>query len=107
MTVANLTRSRVAASLRGKTTSRRPSRSADHVAEVAALEGRVLVRKNVGLDVAEGRIRLALDAVIEGLNDVILEVTTARMRTDHRISLGIAILGIGEAEHIHLDSCRD
>jgi hypothetical protein len=34
-------------------------------------------------------------------------VITARMRTDHRISLGIAVLGIGQAEHIHLDTCSD
>ena len=26
---------------------------------------------------------------------------------DHRISLGITVLGIGKAEHIHLDARRD
>src|SRR5258706_5167907 len=63
--------------------SRRPGRLADHAAEVAALEGRVLVRKHVSLDVAECRVRLALDAVVEGLHDGFLEVIAARMRMDN------------------------
>src|ERR1700682_6308854 len=84
-----------------------PSRSADHATEVAAPEARVLVRKNVGLHVAECRKRFALDAVVEGLDDVFLEIIAARMRLDHRVSLSIAILGVGQAEHIHLDASRD
>ena len=39
----------------------------------------LLVRDHVGLDVAEGGIRLVLDAVVEGLDDVFLEVVGARM----------------------------
>src|ERR1700683_534387 len=88
-------------------TSRRPSRSTDNAAEIAALETGVLIRKNVGLDVAECRVGLVLDAVVEGLDDVLLEAIAARMRLHHRISLGIAVLGIGQTEHIHLDAGRD
>src|ERR1700739_4391163 len=40
-----------------------PSGAADDAAEVAALEMRLLVGDDVGLDVAEGRIGLVLDAV--------------------------------------------
>src|ERR1700756_3731530 len=84
----------------GASLSRRPCRLADHAAEVAALECRVLVRKNVSLDVAECRFRFALDAVVEGLNDVFLEAAAARMGLDHGTSLGIAVLGIGQAQPI-------
>src|ERR1700722_13389827 len=87
--------------------SRRPSRSADYPAEIAAHEGRVLVLEHVGLDVAECRFGFAFDAVVEGLDDVFLEVVAAWMRLDHGISLGIAVLGIAQAEHIHLDAGRD
>src|SRR5271170_5563228 len=87
--------------------SRRPSRSPDHAAEIAALECRVLVRKHVGLDVAECRVRLALDAVVEGLDDVLFEAIAARIRLHHRIPLGIAVLGKGEAQYIHLDTRRN
>src|ERR1700712_4777195 len=71
-----------------------PGRFADHAAEIAALEARGLVRKDVRLDVAECRVRLALDALVEGLDDLFLEVITARMCPQHRISFGIAVLGI-------------
>src|SRR5580704_16925018 len=77
-------------------TSRGPRRCADHAAEVAALEGGVLVRKNVCLDVAECRMRLVLEAIVECLDDVFLEVITARMCLEHHVSLRIAVLGIGE-----------
>ena len=85
MTVANLrvVGYRPQFRLRGNAMSRRPSRSADHAAEVAALEAGVLIGKNVGLDVAERRIRLVLDAVVEGLDDLLLKVIAARMRFDH------------------------
>src|SRR5712671_1760426 len=84
----------------------RPGRSADHAAEVAALESRILVRENVGLDVAERGVRLVPDAVVEGLDDVFLEAIAARMRIDHRVSLLVAVFGIGEPEHVHLHACR-
>src|SRR3984893_6803526 len=47
-----------------------PRGAADHAAEVAAMEVRVLISENVGVDVAEGRLRLVLVAVVEGLDDV-------------------------------------
>src|SRR3954452_14995 len=49
-----------------------PGRSSDDAAKIAACEVRILVRKHVSLDVAECRLRLVLDAVVEGLNDVFL-----------------------------------
>ncbi len=50
-----------------------PSRSTNHAAEIAAPESRVLVREHVGLDVAECRVGLAFDPVVERLDDVFLE----------------------------------
>src|SRR5271169_5747154 len=47
------------------------------------MEMRLLVGEHVGLGVAECRRRLVLDAVIERLHDVFLEVLRARMRVHH------------------------
>src|SRR3977135_2586133 len=84
---------------RGARTPRGPSappgRSADHAAEITAPESRVLVREHVGLDVAECRVGLMLDAVVEGLNDVFLELLGPRMRVHHRFALRFAVAGIG------------
>ncbi len=74
----------------------------DHAAEVARCEATLLVLDHVGLDVAEGRLRLVLDAVIECLNDIFLEMRRPWMRVHHGLALGVAVLMVGEAEHIHL-----
>src|ERR1044072_2750508 len=54
-----------------------PVRATDDAAEVAAVEVRLLVGDHVGLNVAEGSVRLVLDAVIERLDDVFLELSRA------------------------------
>src|SRR5258708_14693451 len=71
-----------------------PRGGADHAAEIAAAEVRVLVREHVGVDVAEGRLRLVLVAVVEGLDDVFLETRRTRMCMHYRLALGAALLGI-------------
>src|SRR5712692_666270 len=72
---------------RGEPGSAAPGGFSDDAAEIAAREERILVREHVGLDVAEGRLRLVLDAVVEGLDDVLLEMRAARMRGHHRLAL--------------------
>src|SRR5713101_574907 len=67
-----------------------PGGSSDDAAEVAAGEVRILVREHVGLDVAEGRLRLVLDAVVKGLDDVFLEMRSTRMCVHHRLALRVA-----------------
>src|SRR5947208_2137892 len=59
-----------------------PGGVADHAAEIAARETRILIREHVGLHIAEGRFGLVLDAVVEGLDDVFLEVRAARVCMD-------------------------
>src|SRR5882757_5559842 len=81
-----------------------PSGPSDHAAEIAAGEVRILVREHVGLDVAEGRLRLVLDAVIEGLDDVLLEMRSTGMCMDHRLALRVAVFGIGQAKYVHFDA---
>src|ERR1700678_4509144 len=83
-----------------------PGGGADHTTEIAAPEGRILVRKNIGFDVPEGCLRLVFDAVIEGLDDVFLEMRRTRMCVHHRLTLGVAVLGISEAKHVHFDTGR-
>src|SRR4029077_5248683 len=71
-----------------------PRRSADHAAEVASFEGRVLVGEHVGLHIAECSFRFVLDAVVEGLNDLLLEVIGARVGMHDSLALCIAVLVI-------------
>src|SRR5437764_14817525 len=78
--------------------SARPARSPDHSAEIAALEAGVLVGEDVGLDVAERRVGLALDAIVEGLDDVFLEMRGARIGRGHGLALRIRALVIGDTE---------
>src|SRR5712671_710277 len=81
-----------------------PSGGADHAAEIPGSEGGILVGENVGLDVAEGRIRLVVDAVVEGLDDLFLEVAGARVCADDGCALGLREVGKSDAEHVHFDT---
>src|SRR5258707_7173825 len=83
-----------------------PRGGADHAAEIDATEVRVLVREHVGVDIAEGRLRLVLVAVVEGLDDVFLETRITLMCMHHRLALRVAVLGIAYPEHIHFDAGR-
>src|SRR3982074_2285220 len=85
---------------------RSPGGGADHAAEIAAPEGRILIRKNIGLHIAERRLRLVLNAVIEGLDDVLLEVIRTRVRTYDGLPLRIAVFGISQAKYVHFDARR-
>ena len=67
---------------------------------------RVLVGEHVGLDVAEGSVRLVLDAVVERLDDVFLEVAAARIRPHHRLALCVGEVGVGDTQHVHLYARR-
>ena len=55
-----------------------PRGSSDDAAEIAAPEGRILIRQDICFHIAEGRLRLVLDTVIEGLDDVFFEMRAAR-----------------------------
>src|ERR1700744_268844 len=73
---------------------RAPGRGANHAAEIAAGEVRVLIREHVGVDIAEGRLRLVLVAFVEVLNDVFFETWSTWMCMHHRLPLRVAVLGI-------------
>src|SRR5580704_12900978 len=83
-----------------------PGGGADHAAEVAAPEGRIFVRENIGFHVAEGCLGLVLDAVIEGLDDVFLETRSTRMCMHHRLALRVGVFGISYAKYVHFDAGR-
>src|SRR5260370_5580654 len=83
-----------------------PGGAADHAAEIALMEVRILVREHVGIDVAEGRLRLVLVAVVEGLDDVFLETRVTRMCMHHRLALRVAVFGISQSKHVHFDAGR-
>src|SRR5580704_7789050 len=75
-----------------------PGGAAAHAAEIAAREVRIFVGEHVGLDVAEGGMRLVPDAVVEGLDDFFLETAAARMRLYHRLALRVGEFGVGNAQ---------
>src|SRR3984893_13273936 len=91
---------------RSAASSALPGRSANHTAEIAAPEGRVLVLKHIGLYVAECGVGLVFDAVVECQDNVFLELLRARMRVHDRFSFPVAVFGIGQSQHIHLDAGR-
>src|SRR6266851_183512 len=95
----------LASSSYARSPSAPPGRSANHAAEIAAPESRVLVREHVGLDIAECRVGLVFDAVIERLDDVFLELLGARMRVHDRFAFMVAVFGIVQPQHVHLDAC--
>src|SRR5438270_261905 len=84
-----------------------PSRSSNDTAEISVSEVRILVRQHVGVDVAEGRLRPVLVAVVEGLDDVFLEMGRTRMCMHHSLALRVAVLPVFYAEHIHFDAGGD
>src|SRR5690349_15297877 len=48
----------------------RPSRGADHPAEVIGLEGRILAGEHIRLDIAKGCLGSGTDGAVEGLDDL-------------------------------------
>src|ERR1700723_3250674 len=87
--------------------SRLPGGSTDDAAKVSAVKMRFLVREDVSFNVAEGGLGLAMDAVVEGLDDLFLEAGRARVRVDNGFALGVGKLGICDTEDVHLDAGGD
>src|ERR1700757_1462523 len=81
-----------------------PLRTADDTAEVDALELRILVRQYICLHIAECRLRLVLDAVVKGLDDVFFKVLGARIRGNDRFAISVGEFRVGDSENIHLDT---
>ena len=81
-----------------------PSGSANHAAEVAAPEGRILICEHVGLNVAKCGLWLVLYPVIESLDDVFLEMIGARVCMHNTLAFTVAILSVSETEHVHFDA---
>src|ERR1700746_1330017 len=84
-----------------------PGRAADHAAEILGPEPGVLVDEHIGFDIAEGRLGLVANAVVEGLDDLFFEAVGTRMRVDNRLTLGIREFGKSDAEHLHLAAGSD
>src|ERR1700730_9543481 len=81
-----------------------PGRAANHAAEILGPEGGILVGEHVGVDSAKGRLGLAVEAVVEGLDDLFLEAAGTGVRADYGFVLGLGELGKSDAEHVHLDA---
>src|SRR5947208_14548459 len=86
--------------LRSSGVSAWPGGPADDIAEIRPVKMRILIREDVGLDVAEGRIRLVLDALVESLDDVFFEVLRTRMGLHDRLALDVAVFAISQPEDV-------
>jgi hypothetical protein len=51
-----------------------PGRGADHAAEILGPEGGIRVGEHIGVDIAEGRFRPVVKAVVKGLDDLFLSI---------------------------------
>jgi len=59
------------------------------------LEFWILVRQYICLHIAECRLRLVLDAVVKGLDDVFFKVLGARIRGDDRFAISVGEFRVG------------
>jgi hypothetical protein len=79
----------------------------DDATEVSALELGVEEREDIVIYRAEGRFRLLAKAIVEGVNDLLLEVIAAGMGRDHRFALSIRHIEVAHAQDVHFDARRD
>jgi hypothetical protein len=79
-----------------------PLRTADDTAKVHAPELWILVRQYICLHISECRLRLVLDALVKGLDDVFFKVLGAQRRGDDCFAISVGEFRIGDSENIHL-----
>src|SRR5580704_11808442 len=75
-----------------------PRGTAYDIAEVSALEFRILVCEHIGFDIAERGAWFLANTVIERLEDVLLEVWGARIFRDDRPANLVRVFGILNAQ---------
>src|SRR5229473_4259099 len=78
----------------------------DHTAEVATVEGGILVCEYVCFHVSEGSFRLVFDAVVEGLQDILFEMGCTWVRLNDCFPVGGCEAGVVDSEHIHFNTGR-
>lgn len=71
------------------------------------MEMRILIGKNIGFDVTERRLRPVLDTVVEGLEDIFLEVRWAWMRRNYGAALSVGELLVVDFENVHFHARGD
>src|ERR1700674_4467339 len=79
-----------------------PLRTADDTAEVQALKLGILVRQYIRLHIAECRLRLVLDAVVEGLDDIFFKMLGTRICGDDCLAISVGKVRVGNSKNIHL-----
>jgi hypothetical protein len=84
-----------------------PGGGADQAAEILRLERRVLVGEHVRIDRAKGGLGPVPHPIVEGLDDLLLEVARTRVSVDHGPALVVRELVIGDAHDVHLDAGRN
>src|SRR5712671_4876388 len=89
------------------TVSAGPGGGADYAAEILRLERRVLVGEHVRIDRAKGGLGPVPHPIVEGLDDLLLEVARARVSVNHGPALVVRELVIGDAHYVHLDTGRN
>src|SRR5207302_551056 len=72
--------------------SARPGRIEYDAAEIGGLKVHVLEGQHVTVDSAERAVRAMLHPIIEGLDDIVLEVASPRVSRDYLFELGVSEL---------------
>jgi hypothetical protein len=95
---------RLARSYKNLIASIRPTGARNDAAEVYAFEVGVFERKNIVVDGPKRTIWTMLHSLIEGLDDIRLEVIAAWMGVHDSPPLRFRELVVRKAQHIHLDA---
>jgi len=66
----------------------------------------IFVCEYIRFHVSESSLRIMLDAVVEGLQNVLFEMGCARVRLYDRDAVGVSEAAVVDSEYIHFDACR-
>ena len=79
-----------------------PSRIKDDAAKVRAFEFRVEQREHVVVHGSPSGLRLLVESIVKGVDYLLFEVISARMRLDHRLPVSVGYIKVAESEHVHV-----
>src|SRR5258708_23288129 len=79
-----------------------PGRVKDDAAKVGPFEFRVEQREHVVVHGSESGLRLVAEPIVEGVDDLLLEVIPARMGVDYRLPVRVGYVEVANPEDVHL-----
>jgi hypothetical protein len=74
-----------------------PSRIKDDAAKVRAFEFWVAQREHVVVHGSPSGLRLMAESIVKGMDDLLFEVVSARMRCDYRLPMSVGYVQVTDA----------